>query len=202
MRRIKPALWLISALLIAACSDEPAVPDPDSQVQPDSGQQDRGVAQPDQAQPQPDQAQPQPDQAQPQPDQAPPQPDAISPSCMPMDAQGSGPCALVLGVIWNGKQCVYISGCSCQGKDCGKIYKTTKACQQAHAHCPPGPPPKCSAWDAKGKGACEMLLGHSWDGKQCKSLSGCSCLGADCPRLYKSTAACQAGQKICKPPTP
>ena len=56
---------------------------------------------------------------------------------------------------------------------------------------------KCAAWDAKGVGMCSMFLGYIWDGKACKGISGCSCGGADCFRIYSSPAKCTAGQASC-----
>lgn len=55
--------------------------------------------------------------------------------CSPMDAQGVGPCALFLGYSWNGKQCVGIGGCNCEGADCGKVFKTSVDCEASYKAC-------------------------------------------------------------------
>lgn len=166
---------------------------------------DTGGATPDGAQPTPDQGSAKPDVASPKPDHGGAKPDAAPPAgdagnpCAPMDAQGQGPCAAVLGITWDGTSCVYISGCSCTGADCGKLFQTMAACQKAYAPCTSTL--KCTPWDTKGQGACKMILGYTWDGKSCQMLSGCSCVGADCNRLYASSAACQKGQAACAPST-
>lgn len=43
------------------------------------------------------------------------------PSCPAWDAQGSGPCNLILGYAWDGHRCVALSGCSCVGADCYRL---------------------------------------------------------------------------------
>jgi len=60
--------------------------------------------------------------------------------CAPMDAKSGDPsCPAILGVAWDGKQCDYIGGCSCQGTDCDKLFSTMGECKQAYLHCTSGP---------------------------------------------------------------
>lgn len=58
----------------------------------------------------------------------------------------------------------------------------------------------CGAMDAAGEGACEKLLGYGWNGTECVSLSGCSCTGADCDKLYSGPGSCAAAHEQCLPP--
>jgi len=55
--------------------------------------------------------------------------------CAAMDAQPVGPCALFLGYVWDGKKCQGMSGCSCEGKDCGGIFQSLPACEAAYRDC-------------------------------------------------------------------
>lgn len=59
--------------------------------------------------------------------------------------------------------------------------------------------PSCAALDAKGEGACEMHMGYTWDGKQCKGVSGCKCVGKDCAKLFSSKQACVNAYAHCGP---
>ena len=61
-------------------------------------------------------------------------------SCDPQSAIGVGMCFGFLGVKWNGSTCENVTGCSCEGIDCGALYKTPEQCLQAHASCPAGAP--------------------------------------------------------------
>ncbi len=61
---------------------------------------------------------------------------ACEPACKAQDAKGEGPCFAYFGVVWNGKSCEAIGGCSCVGKDCGNLYESVEACNKAHANCP------------------------------------------------------------------
>lgn len=112
--------------------------------------------------------------------------------CAAQDAEGVGACQLFFGVAWDGQQCVGISGCSCEGSDCDHLYETAEACTKAHAGC------RCEPQDAEGEGACEMILGVKWDGKQCVSFSGCKCVGSDCDAvLHQSGGACEKAHEGC-----
>ncbi len=55
--------------------------------------------------------------------------------CDPMDAHGVGLCDGWFGFAWNGTGCYGISGCSCEGTDCGSAYESMEACESAHAAC-------------------------------------------------------------------
>lgn len=61
--------------------------------------------------------------------------------CGAFDARGVGYCRAILGVIWNGQTCEYISGCRCEGQDCGRLYPYggDDQCEVDHAHCKAGP---------------------------------------------------------------
>jgi hypothetical protein len=59
------------------------------------------------------------------------------------------------------------------------------------------PAARCSAQDARGKGQCERVLGYAWDGRQCVSLSGCSCVGTDCAGIFQKLESCQAAYAHC-----
>ena len=117
------------------------------------------------------------------------------PKCTAWDAKGVGMCSMFLGYIWDGKQCKGISGCSCGGTDCHRIYSSPTKCSAGQASC--SATPSCKPMNVKGVGACKLLLGWYFDGKQCKSLGGCSCAGTDCGKLYKNSAACQAAYQGC-----
>jgi hypothetical protein len=60
-------------------------------------------------------------------------------------------------------------------------------------------PSSCRAQDARGVGPCDRFFGYAWDGQACVGISGCSCEGADCERLYQSLEACQAAHRACAP---
>jgi hypothetical protein len=58
-----------------------------------------------------------------------------TPGCEPMDARSNGDdCAAVAGFTWDGSMCHPIY-CGCEGSDCGAIYATVDACDQARAAC-------------------------------------------------------------------
>jgi len=116
--------------------------------------------------------------------------------CGAQDARGSGACALFLGYRWDGASCTGIGGCSCVGVDCDALYESPEMCERAHAECTGSP---CDALDAEGDGLCDGFFGYSWDGAGCVGISGCSCVGTNCDRLYDSPAACTAAHSGCGP---
>jgi hypothetical protein len=60
---------------------------------------------------------------------------AGTPGCDPMDARSNGDdCAAIAGFTWDGSMCHPIS-CGCEGSDCGAVYATIDACDQARAAC-------------------------------------------------------------------
>jgi hypothetical protein len=56
-------------------------------------------------------------------------------SCAAQDARGIGDCDAWLGVAWTGASCLSVGGCSCEGADCGALWRDDAQCQAAHAHC-------------------------------------------------------------------
>jgi hypothetical protein len=58
-------------------------------------------------------------------------------------------------------------------------------------------PARCSAQDIKGEGACTLVLGYAWNGRQCGTVSGCSCVGKDCPGIFHDEKSCQAAYAHC-----
>jgi hypothetical protein len=60
--------------------------------------------------------------------------------------------------------------------------------------------PDCGPDDAAGIGSCKKLLGFGWNGKDCLSITGCECQGADCKALEGSYDACIAAHKECIQP--
>lgn len=111
--------------------------------------------------------------------------------CTPQDAEGVGACDLFLGYTWDGQRCVGISGCSCKGADCDKLYEDLGACRKAHAHC------RCAPQDARGEGACRLFLGWAWNGRTCTGLSGCQCVGSACDDLFKTQEKCFEAYRGC-----
>ena len=57
-------------------------------------------------------------------------------TCPAQEARGVGFCAAFFGYAWNGRSCVGLSGCSCEGDDCDSTYDSPEACERAHYHCP------------------------------------------------------------------
>jgi hypothetical protein len=57
------------------------------------------------------------------------------PDCSPMQAWGQGGCEAVIGVFWNGMQCVSVSGCSCEGPDCANAFETYEQCEAVFSAC-------------------------------------------------------------------
>jgi hypothetical protein len=62
-------------------------------------------------------------------------PDAFRTLCDAQLAFGVGACEAELGYVWRGGWCEAISGCSCEGEDCGALAPTREACLEAHASC-------------------------------------------------------------------
>ena len=55
----------------------------------------------------------------------------------------------------------------------------------------------CAAQDATAEGDCEAEIGTFWNGSACVTLSGCSCVGADCDTPWGNLAACMAAYANC-----
>lgn len=151
----------LAVLLLAAC---PA-PGPDPGPGPGPDKEDLRPG-PD---PAPDLSQPAPDLSQPAPDLA-----ALRP-CTAQDARGMGLCDRFFGVVWTGKACIGLSGCTCEGKDCASLFRSVADCEAAYAHCLGG----------RADGApCSL-------GSQCKSgtCEGMGC-GPDEARCVPKERAC------------
>lgn len=114
------------------------------------------------------------------------------PSCVAQDIAGDGICDAELGVRWDGARCEPISGCACAGADCGAIFADGASCHVAYAHCR-----ECAPMDARGEGACALVLGVRWSGSACETLSGCSCAGVDCPALFRTMDDCRLAYAEC-----
>lgn len=58
-------------------------------------------------------------------------------SCDSMDAVlDNSQCDTFWGYTWDGTQCHYLGGaCNCDGEDCGNLYQTEQACQDAYGEC-------------------------------------------------------------------
>jgi len=55
----------------------------------------------------------------------------------------------------------------------------------------------CKPMDAKGEGLCEKHMGYAWDGKVCKGVSGCKCVGKDCTKLFFNKQDCVKAHAHC-----
>ncbi|MCA9582641.1 MAG: hypothetical protein KC416_12660 [Myxococcales bacterium] len=115
--------------------------------------------------------------------------------CEAQDATGTGLCEAFFGYAWNGFACTGLSGCSCEGADCGKTFGSQSECEQAYGQCFETDP--CDAQDAGGTGPCQAIVGYVWDGKSCTSSSGCTCTGKDCDSIYQDAASCEAAHSQC-----
>ncbi|MEM9067933.1 MAG: hypothetical protein AAGE52_05480 [Myxococcota bacterium] len=113
--------------------------------------------------------------------------------CDAMDAFSDGLCDLAFGVKWNGESCEFVSGCECDGEDCDNLYESVESCEIDRAVCTMA----CGAMDAAGEGPCEAEIGVLWNGSECVTISGCSCVGEDCGALYETELACQMDRRSC-----
>jgi hypothetical protein len=114
------------------------------------------------------------------------------PTCAAVDAEGVGDCRALFGFGWNGRACISIGGCECEGHDCDALHPSLNACEAAHDGCTP-----CEGMDVQEVGSCEPVRGYYWDGEACVLLSGCSCEGDDCDRVYGSMETCEAAYRTC-----
>lgn len=55
--------------------------------------------------------------------------------CAAIDAYGIGDCDLSLGWVWNGTECVEITGCSCDGTQCLLVEESEENCKLAYDIC-------------------------------------------------------------------
>jgi hypothetical protein len=49
----------------------------------------------------------------------------------------------------------------------------------------------CAPQDARGEGLCDGFFGYAWNGSTCAAITGCRCVGADCPSLSRDPDACR-----------
>lgn len=118
-------------------------------------------------------------------------------SCEAQDASGEGACAAILGIAWDGTRCTYIGGCSCVGADCGETYDTFAECETARSGCH-----SCAPQDAGGEGLCDAIVGTFWNGTECVTHSGCSCVGSDCGEGWGDASDCEIAHRHCFGPPP
>lgn len=112
-------LWCVMALQLAACG-ETSAPAADTaasdamatfQLRPDAEE---------------------PDTAAEPPGVVAPDPSLRQGACKPLNPQGFGPCKALLGVVFDGAGCVFVSGCGCEG-DCEHFFADPPACEAACA---------------------------------------------------------------------
>jgi hypothetical protein len=116
--------------------------------------------------------------------------------CGPQEASPVGTeCDLEFGPYWNGDACDTITGCDCAGDDCTRGYETKDECELLNRSCLG----KCEAQMAMGEGACEAIIGVFWDGADCVTIGGCSCIGDDCADAYESPELCFFAHRGCPP---
>lgn len=115
--------------------------------------------------------------------------------CQAQLAQGVGPCALFFGYRWNGTACEGVSGCSCEGPDCERLFDSIETCERVHSDCPG----RCAPQDIQGVGPCDAVLGSMWDGRHCIEISGCDCEGEDCEDIYQDFGECVRDHAECPP---
>jgi hypothetical protein len=115
---------------------------------------------------------------------------------------GGAPCPPTYG--WNGgQQCEPISSiCRFEclrdnpPEKCDDVFLTQTSCGQVHQDvCPDD---LCQAQDIQGEGGCSAVIGWRFDGRECQSVSGCSCTGSDCDEIYESSEACQQATNHCE----
>lgn len=117
------------------------------------------------------------------------------PVCEPQTAEGAGDPGLI-GIKWNGNECVELIGCKCDGAECEKLFDTVEACKGEHLNCV-GTADKCAPMMAEPVGDCALALGVKWNGNECLTISGCNCDGADCGALYDNLDKCQLDHQVC-----
>ncbi len=120
--------------------------------------------------------------------------DAGPPSgpCAPMDARGDGACALFIGFVWDGSDCVGIGGCDCVGTDCDNVTATPEECRAAHAECTPSTGILCGG--IAGVACPDGMFCDYPDGSFCggdDTTGECRTIpGPDCPEIYSPVCGC------------
>jgi len=56
----------------------------------------------------------------------------------------------------------------------------------------------CAPQDARGEGACDGFFGYAWNGRACVGVTGCRCVGADCPSISRDPDTCRARYAACR----
>jgi hypothetical protein len=123
--------------------------------------------------------------------------------CAPMDAHTSSDCGgAIVGVIWDGRRCGALLGCHCEGADCNKVHSDMESCYRDRGRdCF-----KCAKMDVRSASPCETKDGplptFFWNGTECELFEACSCVGADCDRLFGlfEETLCEAAYGSCKSP--
>ena len=90
-----------------------------------------------------------------------------------------------------------LTGCLSHTRDDVDAGRDTGPVPYDGCSCVDGPRNICASMSAVGVGGCEAELGYVWDGGTCRSISGCSCEGADCARLAPTEAACLEAHRSC-----
>lgn len=130
-------------------------------------------------------------------------PRALEKPCPPMDAHTSSDCGgAIVGFIWNGRRCRALLGCHCEGADCNKVHPDMESCYRDRGRdCF-----KCAKMDVRSASPCETKDGplprFFWNGTECEVFEACSCVGADCDRLFGlfEKPLCEAAYGSCKSP--
>jgi len=92
-----------------------------------------------------------------------------APDCTAQDARGVGDCEAIVGIFFDGTDCVTESGCSCVGTKCGDGFDSTEACELAYDGCIVGA--SCAA----------ILCGPGTECIDCPRGGLCVASGTGCP---------------------
>ncbi len=122
--------------------------------------------------------------------------------CAPVDATGAGdvcPGEPLYG--FDGSECVNIvaDSCVCEGPGCGELTNFIEECEEEYAPCIDG---TCEPMDAVGDGMCDEFHGWAYIGGEtadeaCVGISGCECVGDDCPELIDEYDDCTQRHQLC-----
>lgn len=55
--------------------------------------------------------------------------------CAAQDARGQGPCDAFFGIGWDGTECNFVNGCSCDGADCESLFDSREECEARYGAC-------------------------------------------------------------------